>query len=320
MSRIHEALKRAAKEKGKTPAMDAAAEPVDQLDEASPETGHPVPAVISQTAATVVARVSAHAAPAELTRAAAFSAASASAAPSTTAPASSPLLDTCRRARWQGDASKLFFLSGQKQTFATEQLRMLRSRLYQERQRRVLKIVLVTSALPAEGKTFVCANLAHAIARQTEKRILLVDCDLRSPSLHAILGAPSEPGLAAYLKEEAGVEQILQRGPMENLFLIPGGTGGTNSAELLARGRMKNLLALMEPLFDWILLDAPATSPFPDAVTIADWSDGVLLVVHGGETQADVVQSAARELHRRRLLGVVLNRAGSAGAISSVAV
>ncbi|HMD31726.1 MAG TPA: CpsD/CapB family tyrosine-protein kinase [Candidatus Acidoferrales bacterium] len=310
MSRIHEALKRAEREKGRAPAQEPEPAPAAAAPAAAPAA--PARPLESPTAATVITRIETPAVPAAPAR---------PAAPSPSRPALPALLEGCRQTRWQSDASKLFFLNGKNQTFATEQLRMLRSRLYQERERRALKIVLVTSAMPGEGKTFICANLAHAIARQQEKRVLLVDCDLRSPSLHVILGAPGEPGLAAYLKEEAGVEQILQRGPQENLFLIPGGGGAANPAELVARGRLKSMLSQLTPHFDWVLVDSPAAGPMADALTIADCCDGVLLVVQGGNTPYDVAQGVVQELREKRLLGVVLNRAnpvhGSASRFAS---
>lgn len=335
MSRIHEALKRAEKEKGKPLAEEplpaspkAIAPPAAQAAPAAsvPATAPAVrpvarPAVPSVPAASPagpvdlppppapVTRIVPRPDSAELARAAAFSAAS-------SAPVSEPssLLANCRRTRWQGDASKLFLLNSEAPSRATEELRGLCARLNQERERRSLKTLLFTSALPAEGKTFVCANLGLALARQTDKRILLIDCDLRSPSLHAILGAPGEPGLAACLRNEAKFDQVLERGPLDNLFLIPGGKETTDPTALLARGRMKALLAQLAPLFDWILLDAPAAAPFDDALTVAQHSDGVVLVVRGGVAAHDSARGAISSLRDRRLLGVVLNRVPSSRA------
>jgi len=292
MSRIHEALKRAEREKGGKPhAADSEPAP---------------PAAAKVTPAAAPAAAVHPAAPATFASAAAAQA-PAVAAPPQLAPAPS-LLESCRRTRWQGDSSKLFFLHSRHNTFATEQLRTLRSRLYQAREHRPLRTVVITSAMPAEGKTFVCANLAHALARQSERRVLLVDCDLRSPALHTLLGAPGEPGLTGHLRGEASIEQILQRGPQENLFLIPAGRAASNPTELLAGGKLKALLEKLAPLFDWILLDTPAAGPVSDALRIAGWCDGVLLVVEGGKTPYEMAQKVATELRGKRLLGVVLNR------------
>jgi len=299
MSRIHEALKRAEREKSGLRPDAAAAEPAPRAAAAtSPAAAvQPAPAANASAAASAIAAAVTPGAPQAMPVA----------APWVASPAPA-LLESCRRLRWQGDASKLFFLNTRHNTFATEQLRTLRTRLYQVREGRPLKTVLVTSAMPGEGKTFVCANLAYALARQSGHRILLMDCDLRSAGLHTLLGAPGEPGLTAYLRGKATVEQILQRGPQDNLFLIPGGHAAANPAELLAGGKLKGLLEQLAPLFDWILLDTPAAGPVADALRIAACCDGVLLVVEGGRTPYDMAQQVAAELPAKRLLGVVLNR------------
>jgi len=308
MSRIHEALKRAEREKGRSPAPSPRA-----ADEPS---AAPAPAAVSQGgAAAAAAPAPAASSPQAVSHVAAVpQIATAAASAPAVAPITSPegntpaQLASCRRTHWHEDVSRLFFLAGRGPSFATEQLRTLRSRLYQARENRQLKTVLVTSAMPGEGKTFICANLAYAFARQTDRRVLLIDADLRAPSVHSLLGAPRDPGLASYLRGEAGLEQILQRGPHENLFLIAAGKPPQNPADLVAGGKLKALLAQVAPLFDWILLDSPAAAPVTDALQIAGWCDGVLLVVESGKTPYDLAQSVTRELRQKRLLGVVLNR------------
>jgi len=297
MSRIHEALKRAEREKGKR----HAPETVDAtVVAAAPPVQAPAPAAGSPLAAALTAAVAA-----------------APPAPPVAPQASTPSpLETCRHAHWHEDVSKLFFLSSAGHAFATEQLRTLRSRLNQFRETKPLKSVLVTSAMPGEGKTFICANLAYAFARQHDRRVLLIDADLRTPDVHTLLGAPGDPGLSSYLRGEAGLEKILQRGPHENLFFIPAGKPPQNPADLVAAGKLKTLLAQVAPLFDWILLDSPAAAPVSDALHIAAWCDGVLLVVQGGATPYDLAQSVTRELRKQRLLGVVLNRTAPSSALS----
>ena len=295
MSRIHEALKRAEREKGRAPLPPPQA--VDEAPAAVPQGGTATPAApiaAPQGAKTAAASASLPVAP-----------------PPATVPAP---LESCRRTHWHEDVAKLFFLSGKGHAFATEQLRALRSRLYQFREARTLKSVLVTSAMPGEGKTFICANLAYAFARQSDRRVVLIDADLRSPGLHSLMGAPAEPGLASYLRGESGLEQILQRGRHENLFLIAAGKPAHNPADLLAGGKLKGLLAQLAPLFDWILLDSPPAAPVSDALQIADWCDGVLLVVQSGKTPYELAQSVTHELREKRLLGVVLNRTDASAA------
>lgn len=189
----------------------------------------------------------------------------------------------------------------------SEEFRTLRSRLYQIRERQPLHTVLITSALPAEGKTFVAANLAHCIVKQHERRALLIDADLRWSRLHLSLGAPAKPGLADYLTGDAELFDVIQRGPFENLYFIPGGKPSANPAELISSGRLKDLLQRLTPLFDWVILDSPPAVPVADASLLADICDGVLMVVRSAITPFDMAQKAVQEFREKHLLGVVLN-------------
>src|SRR2546428_2281568 len=145
------------------------------------------------------------------------------------------LLARCAQARWSHDSkAMLFFNSDDEQGYGMEEFRTLRSRLYKMREKQSLKKVLVTSALPKEGKSFVAANLAQVMVRQEGRRALLIDSDLRGSRLHEALGTASSPGLSDYLLGEKDEFAVMQRGSMENLFFIPSGRSMGNPAELLA--------------------------------------------------------------------------------------
>jgi capsular exopolysaccharide synthesis family protein len=167
--------------------------------------------------------------------------------------------------------------------------------------------LLITSALPKEGKSFTSANLAQVIVRQHGKRALILDADLRNPQLHGLLGAEPGPGLCEYLRSEVDECSIMQRGPMENLFFIPAGRNSGNPAELVANGRLKFLLSRLEPMFDWIIIDSPPSVLVSDAGLLANYCDGVLLVVRSNNTPVDAAKRARREFADRNLVGVVLN-------------
>ncbi len=200
-----------------------------------------------------------------------------------------------------------------------EQFRGLRSQLYQFRDQAQLKTILVSSAVPSEGKTFVAANLAISLARNRNNRVLLIDGDLRRPSLHAILGAPDIPGLTEYLEGAAEPGDIMQRNQdpslveasgtrsISNLTFIPAGAGGDNSSELVANHRIDELIAILTPHFDWILIDSPPVLAFADAVDLARAADAVLLVARGAVTPYDVAQRAQAAFSNSRVLGFVLN-------------
>ena len=216
------------------------------------------------------------------------------------------LMAHCVQTHWSPDPKTALLFDGN-HTHGTEELRTLRSRLYQIRDRQSLQTILITSALPGEGKTFLTANLAHMIVRQHERCALIIDADLRRSQLHLALGAPHAPGLTEYLRGEADELSIIQRGA-HGLFFIPGGKVVANPAELLANGRLKTLLERVAPVFDWVLMDSPPAVPVSDASLLADLCDGVLLVVHAGTTPFDMAQKACEEFRSKRALGVVLNR------------
>jgi len=209
---------------------------------------------------------------------------------------------------WNPDPERLLFCNSHNHALGSEEFRRLRTRLYQLRQKNKLHTLLITSALPKEGKTFVAANLAQIIGRQQGRRVLLIDADLRCSQLHTLLGAPQTPGLTDYLKSEADEFAIMQRGPQENLFFIPGGTRASNPLELLGNGHLKNLLERVGAAFDWVILDSPPAIPVSDPSLLADMTDGVLLVLHSAVTPLDMALKIREEFQHKHLLGVVLNQ------------
>ena len=217
------------------------------------------------------------------------------------------LLARCMQSEWTPDKKTMLFFSSEEQGYGSEEFRTLRSRLYQMREKQPLKKVLVTSALPKEGKTFVAANLAQVMVRQHGRRALLIDADLRGARLHLALGTAPKPGLSEYLLNETDEFGAMQRGPMENLFFIPSGREVANPAELVANGRMKTLLNRVEQLFDWIIIDSPPAVPVSDASLMANYCDGVLMVVRSNATPFDIARKARQEFSEKSLIGVVLN-------------
>lgn len=217
------------------------------------------------------------------------------------------LMARCVHPRWQIDPNANVFSGGGPSSRAAEQFRTLRSRLYQLRNDHPLKTLLVTSAVPAEGKTFVASNLAQAIVRQPDRRVLLIDADLRCARLHLPFGAPTVPGLTDYLRGEADEAAIIQRGQDNNLCLIAGGNEVTNPSELLANGRFATLLNRVTPVFDWVILDSAPCLPVADSTMLAEFCDAVVLVVRAGVTPSEVAQRALQELQNRNIAGVVLN-------------
>jgi protein-tyrosine kinase len=217
------------------------------------------------------------------------------------------LLAKSSQGQWKPDPSTMLFLNGDDNKRGTEEFRTLRSRLYHAREKMALKSLLITSALPQEGKSFTSANLAQVLVRQHGRRVLLIDADLRAPRLHLMLGTTSSPGLSDYLQGRCGEFSVMQRGPLENLFFIPSGTPIDDPSELVANGRVKTLLQRVGPLFDWIVIDSPPAVPVSDSSVLAKACDGVLIVVRSNSTPYEAARKAREEFPDELLVGMVLN-------------
>jgi len=287
MSRIHEALKKAEQERA---AIQGGA-----VQPSYSTTPVAEPPVYADTAAAEPMFPSAPAAPA-------------AAMPALSSPFGlDTLLARSAQLEWRPDPGTMLFMNGDDSARGTEEFRTLRSRLYHLREKMPLKKLLVTSALPKEGKSFTSCNLAQVLVRQHGRRALLIDADLRGPRLHLMLGTTPGPGLSDYLQGRNDEFSIMQRGPLENLFFIPTGTGIDDPAELVGNGRLKLLLQRVEPLFDWIIIDSPPAVPISDASVLAKVCDGVLMVVRSNSTPFDAARKARQEFPDQALVGIVLN-------------
>jgi len=185
----------------------------------------------------------------------------------------------CTKSKWKPNSNLLVFGDSSPFNPGTEPFRTLRSRLYRIRDSMPLHTVLITSAIPAEGKTLVATNLAYALARQQGSRVLLIDADIRSPRTHLLLGAPATPGLADYLQNGRSELEVIQRGFDVELCFIPAGNHVTHPAELISSQRLKEFVARLKPAFDWIIIDSPPVLPVADAAVLAGFCDGALFVV-----------------------------------------
>jgi protein-tyrosine kinase len=218
------------------------------------------------------------------------------------------LWKSCTKRTWKFDPAYSVFAGKAPSAECSEQFRKLRSKLYQIQGNEPLHTLLVTSTVPAEGKTFVALNLALAITRQHGRRVLLIDGDLRAPKLASSLGVPAAPGLTEFLCGAADEASIVQTDTEGALFFISGGNMVANPTEMLGTERLQWLISRMAPLFDWVIIDAPPVLPVSDAGILAEHCDGVLVVIRAGSTPYDAVGTALQELRGKKLLGVVLNR------------
>jgi len=221
------------------------------------------------------------------------------------------------RTAWNPDPNVIVFENADPFFPGAEQFRTLRSRLYRMRESQPLQTILISSAIPAEGKTLVSTNLAYALVRQRGCRVLLIDADLRAPRVHTLLGAPATPGLADYLQGTATEVQVMQRNSEEGLCVIAAGNHVTHPSELISSDRLKKFLDRARSAFDWIIIDSPPALPVADASVLGGLADGVLLVVRANSTPSEASQKACKELRDAHILGVVLNTAEESSGYNS---
>jgi protein-tyrosine kinase len=209
---------------------------------------------------------------------------------------------------WAPDKQRMLFVSDAVDGAAREQFRSLRARLSHLQKQSGLKVLLVASALPGEGKSFVAANLAHAFAVQRESKVVLVDADLRRGGLASLLGARPMPGLTEYLQAKQSLAEVLQVGMDGSLHFIPSGKTIGEPGELVGGSSMRELIAQLRASYDWVVIDTPPAVQFSDAPAIADLCDGVLLVLRAGATPVKLARRALHVFKRQTILGTVLNR------------
>jgi non-specific protein-tyrosine kinase len=198
-----------------------------------------------------------------------------------------------------------------------EAYRTLRTNIQLSSLDQPLRTLLVASAGPDEGKSTTLANLAVAFA-QAGRRTILVDSDLRRPSLHTLLGSPNDRGLTTMLLQDDAPAPLIEM-PVEGLRLLPSGPVPPNPSELLASRRLEQAIARLTDDADLVLFDSPPALAVSDAAVLSRRVDGVLLVVSAGRTRREHAARARQVLERAgaRLLGVVLNNASVGDALYS---
>ncbi len=192
---------------------------------------------------------------------------------------------------------------------ASEAYRTLRTNLSFYSLDEPLQTLVVTSAAPDEGKSTTIANLAVTIA-QGGRRAILVDCDLRRPSLHEIFDVGNDAGLTTMVLDESA-ELLLKETGVENLSLLPSGPKPPNPADLLGSRHIDRVFAQIKEQADMILIDAPPVLGVTDAAILGARADGVLLVVNAGKTRREHAERAKEILEkaRARIVGVTLTNA-----------
>ncbi len=192
---------------------------------------------------------------------------------------------------------------------AAEAFRTLRTNIYFSSLDRSIHTLLVTSVAPSEGKSTTLANLAVTMA-QGEKKTILVDSDLRRPTLHTAFGLNNETGLTSLFMDAKGpLEPALQDVGVANLQVLTSGPLPPNPAELLGSQRMLDVIAALKNRADMVLFDAPPIVAVTDAAVLGTRVDGVLLVINAGHTRREHAKRAKEQLEKVniRIVGAVLN-------------
>jgi len=196
---------------------------------------------------------------------------------------------------------------------AAEQYRSLRTRIKRAEGGRALRTIAVTSPAKGDGKSLTAANLALTMAQEFQQRVLLLDADLRRPSVHRLFGMSESPGLADVLTNIADVDHALVAIREHHLNVMPAGVPPAHPAELLGSATMRRLLDTLRARFDKILIDVPPVAPLADLHVLAPMVDGLLLIVRAGVTQKPAIERALSGLDQSKVLGLVLNESGGTG-------
>ncbi|MBN1841116.1 MAG: polysaccharide biosynthesis tyrosine autokinase [Deltaproteobacteria bacterium] len=192
---------------------------------------------------------------------------------------------------------------------AAECFRVLRAKLLVNMPDRSLRTIMVSSPEPLDGKTLVAANLAVTIAHGINEHVMLVDCDLRRPSVHQWFGMNTQPGIREYLEQGTSLAPYLLKTPERKLTLLAGGKPPPNPSELLSSEKMRLLVEELKGRYEnrYIILDAPPAQFTAETSFLASMVDGVLLVVRFGKTSGNLLSKAIDNIGRERIIGVVFN-------------
>jgi exopolysaccharide/PEP-CTERM locus tyrosine autokinase len=194
-------------------------------------------------------------------------------------------------------------------SYESEQFKILRSNILFPVSGTAPQSILVTGAMPGDGKSFLSANLAVSLALHINKHVLLIDCDLRKPDLHRMFGFSQLPGLSEYLKGQQKLESLLVRTSVDKLTILPGGLVPPNPSELISTDIMSDMIEEVKRRYNdrLIVIDSPPTGLAAETVFLARHVDGIILVVKHGKTPREDVEELIEKLGTDKICGVVVN-------------
>ena len=195
---------------------------------------------------------------------------------------------------------------------AAEAYRVIRTSLQFAQAGKSVKTIALTSCTPNEGKSTTIANLA-VVLTQAGKSVLLIDCDMRNPTVHKNFNLSNKIGLSSCISMDTPLTEAVQETKIENLYALTGGVIPPNPSELLDSERMKALVEEAGELYDYVLIDTPPVLPVTDALIVSRIVDGMILVVASGEVKVEMARDVKTQLVSAgaNILGVVLNKVRS---------
>ena len=232
--------------------------------------------------------------------------------PSKTGDQPRPIAEVKKNPRPQFDESKInnnLVAYTLPHSYEAEQFRMLRSNILFPKNGKPARSILITSISPSEGKSFVASNLAISIAQNVDKHVLLIDCDMRKPSINALFGFGPVAGLSDYLTLGHPLSSLIQKTFIDRLSILPGGQPPVNPAELLSSGRMADLLREVSQRYQdrFIIIDSPPIQLTAESKVLANFAHGVLLVTRFGRTDKKMAREVVNRLGVDKIIGVVGN-------------
>ncbi len=222
-------------------------------------------------------------------------------------PAREVLTKTVSANGHRGPFDEKLVTSSEMGSIAVEQYRRIAAVLHHAQRERHIRVVMIASALPAEGKTLTAVNLAFTMADSYRRRVLLVDADLRRPMIHDVLGIENRAGLNEVLNA-AKDGKLTVASPSAQLSVLTAGRANPDPMSSLTSERMKRVITEAAELYDWVIIDTPPLGLLPDANLLASMVDAAVLVVGAGRAPLALVEKAIEALGRERIVGVVLNK------------
>jgi capsular exopolysaccharide synthesis family protein len=192
-------------------------------------------------------------------------------------------------------------------SLAAEKFRFLGVSLQHLQRERQLKKMLITSTIPQEGKSMVSANLACTLSRRSQKRILLVEGDVRRPSLSHLFGLEKVVGLCECLQGDGDLVKSVHHLAEPGVWFLPAGSAPANPLELLQSGKLSVMMDQLSDWFDWIIIDSPPVMPLADTSVWMRLADGILMVVRQGVTEKRQLERGLEAIDPKKLIGSLLN-------------